>query len=40
MDVNETIGWDDVEEAARKMFTVWINGNELRLGGVLLGSGL
>jgi len=30
MDVNETIGWDDVEEAARKMFTVWINGNELK----------
>ena len=30
LDANETIGWDEVEEAAGKMFTVWINGNELK----------
>jgi hypothetical protein len=30
MSATDTIGWDEVEHSAAKMFNIWMDGNELK----------
>ena len=30
MSATDKIGWDEVEDAAAKMFNIWVDGNELK----------